>query len=210
MMRALTVWILALSAFFLLGALCIDLHITRASRSAISSQLFKDFSQDLAGAKSIDVLVLGAKVKEDKSPSAMLQERLDQAALLYDELRLTTGSSFKIVLSGAAEETNVMMRYLIEHHHLDPQFLREDPKGLNTSASFDNLAAQDESSKQGSLIVVSQAYHLPRSLYLARQAGFKQVYGAACDTQRYPGQAYRDAREVLARCKDFFLSQMGK
>ena len=52
------------------------------------------------------------------------------------------------------------------------------------------------------VIVVTQAYHLPRSLYIARALGLEAV-GVACDTARYRGQFFRDVREVLARDKDF-------
>jgi vancomycin permeability regulator SanA len=52
------------------------------------------------------------------------------------------------------------------------------------------------------LIIVTQAYHLPRALWIARRLGLEAV-GVACDTQRYYGQLYRDIREVLARDKDF-------
>ena len=52
-------------------------------------------------------------------------------------------------------------------------------------------------------VIVTQAYHLPRALWIARRMGLEAV-GVACDTQRYPGQLYRDIREILARDKDFF------
>ena len=52
------------------------------------------------------------------------------------------------------------------------------------------------------LVVVTQEYHLPRALWIARRMGLEAV-GVACDTQRYSGQLYRDLRELLARDKDF-------
>ena len=53
------------------------------------------------------------------------------------------------------------------------------------------------------VVVVTQAYHLPRALWIARALGLEAV-GVACDTRRYAGQFNRDVREILARDKDFF------
>jgi len=43
---------------------------------------------------------------------------------------------------------------------------------------------------------------LYRALYIARTLGL-EVYGVDADYHYYRGQAYREIREVAARCKDF-------
>ena len=54
-----------------------------------------------------------------------------------------------------------------------------------------------------SVVVVTQEYHLYRAVYVARSLGLDAV-GVASDPRQYTAQFYRDAREILARNKDFF------
>jgi SanA protein len=52
------------------------------------------------------------------------------------------------------------------------------------------------------IVIVTQHYHLMRAVYAARQMGL-DAYGVASDIQTYPKMAQYEAREVLARNKDF-------
>ena len=52
------------------------------------------------------------------------------------------------------------------------------------------------------IIVVTQKYHLYRTMYIAEKLGI-EAYGVNADYHTYWGQSNRDAREILARCKDF-------
>nr|MCR5006092.1 SanA protein [Clostridiales bacterium] len=54
-----------------------------------------------------------------------------------------------------------------------------------------------------SAIVVTQKYHLFRALYIAERVGLT-AYGADAERVAYAGKYYREARECLARVKDFF------
>jgi vancomycin permeability regulator SanA len=51
------------------------------------------------------------------------------------------------------------------------------------------------------MVIVTQEYHLYRAVYNARKLGI-DAYGFAADRLEYP--IYNDAREALARLKDFF------
>ena len=55
------------------------------------------------------------------------------------------------------------------------------------------------------VIIVTQAYHLYRALYIAEKMGL-EAYGVASDYHTYVGQSMREGREILARCKDFAIS----
>ena len=55
------------------------------------------------------------------------------------------------------------------------------------------------------ILIVTQEYHLYRALYIAEALGV-EAYGAASDYHTYAGQAGRELREILARCKDFATS----
>lgn len=57
----------------------------------------------------------------------------------------------------------------------------------------------------GKVIIVSQGYHIYRALYIAERLGL-EAYGVCADQQIYGGQEYREAREILARVKDFFTA----
>ena len=55
------------------------------------------------------------------------------------------------------------------------------------------------------IVVVTQEYHMYRALYNAGQMGM-DAYGVASDPRKYGGQKIRDAREMLARTKDFLYA----
>ena len=55
-------------------------------------------------------------------------------------------------------------------------------------------------------MIVTQSYHLYRALYIAKKTGIEAV-GVDADIRTYRLQAYRELREVLARCKDFYAVQ---
>jgi vancomycin permeability regulator SanA len=55
------------------------------------------------------------------------------------------------------------------------------------------------------VLIVTQGYHLYRALYDARALGL-DAYGVAVNDRGYAAQRYYDAREVLARAKDFFYA----
>ena len=55
------------------------------------------------------------------------------------------------------------------------------------------------------IVIVTQEYHLYRSLYVAEALGI-EAYGVGADYRGYIGQSARDLREVLARVKDFAMA----
>ena len=130
-------------------------------------------------------MVLGCGIKNNE-PSLMLRDRLNTAISLYEK-----GKIKKILISGDVHENyseiDVMYKYLI------------DNKGYNTSKSLDNYRNQnfDES-----LIIITQKYHMYRSIYIANKLDLN-VIGVYSLNVRYTNQLIRDIREILARCKDF-------
>ena len=147
------------------------------------------------------ILVLGAGVRSDGSPSSMLQERIDTGVALYD-----AGAAPKLLMSGdhgtrGYDEVNCMKQEAQRQSvPMDDIFL--DHAGFSTYESVYRASAIFQAEK---VVIVTQAYHLPRALYTARALGLDAV-GVACDTQRYGGQFFRDVREILARDKDVVKS----
>lgn len=147
--------------------------------------------------KNIDaIVVLGAKVDEDKI-SLMLKDRLDKAVEVYNIININ------ILNTGTKEEVKAMNNYLIDNN-IDINKIKEDTKGLSTFESMKNLK---ETFKYKKVIIITQKYHLYRSLYIANQLGI-DAYGISAKQINYSGQIFREIREILAINKDFILSIM--
>ncbi len=141
-------------------------------------------------------MVLGCGIKNNE-PSLMLRDRLDKGVELYQK-----GIIKSILITGDHKENysevNVMEKYLKENNIPDNDIIK-DYQGYNTSLSIKNYNANY---KDKSLIVITQKYHIYRSLYIANYYNLNGI-GTIALNKRYKGQFIRDIREVLARCKDF-------
>lgn len=145
------------------------------------------------------ILVLGAGVRADGTPSDMLADRLDQGIALYQ-----SGAADYLLMSGDHgrehyDEVNVMKQYAIDAG-VPSEAIFMDHAGFSTYESM--YRARDVFELQ-SVIVVTQEYHLYRALYVADRLGL-EAHGVAADPRAYAGALYRNAREILARDKDFF------
>jgi SanA protein len=152
---------------------------------------------DVAAAPSRPVaIVLGNKVFSDGSVSREMALRLHVALDLY-----RAGKVERLFLSGAAyphlsyDEPAAMAGWL-ERRGVPRSAMILDPKGFRTAATMADAAAQGLKD----VIVCTQWYHLPRSLYLARHAGLHAT-GVAAEP---PGGVIADRlhsflREGLAR-----------
>ena len=143
------------------------------------------------------ILVLGAGIWGDR-PSPMLEDRLLQAISLYKN-----NVSSKIIMSGdhgrkEYDEVNTMKNFAIENG-IPSENIFMDHAGFS---SYESIYRAKEIFKAEKIIIVTQEYHLYRSLYIANQLGL-EAYGVGADPRKYVGQAYRELREILARNKDF-------
>ena len=143
------------------------------------------------------ILVLGAGVRGNQ-PSHMLEDRLLAAISLYEK-----NVSSKIIMSGDHgrkdyDEVNIMKDFAIEKG-IPSEDIFMDHAGFS---SYESVYRAKEIFKAEKIIIVTQEYHLYRSLYIANQLGI-EAYGIGADPRQYVGQAYRELRESLARNKDF-------
>lgn len=143
------------------------------------------------------ILVLGAGIWGDK-PSPMLEDRLNEAISLYKN-----GISSKIIMSGDHgktdyDEVNTMKNYAIQQG-IPSEDIFMDHAGFS---SYESMYRAKEIFGANKIVIVTQNYHLYRSLYIARQLGI-DAYGVGADPRRYVGETYRELREILARNKDF-------
>lgn len=149
------------------------------------------------------VLVLGAKVYKDR-PSKMLKDRLDKALEIYNQ-----NNNIKIIISGDSvnskeyDEVGIMYDYLI-NNNVNKDNIITDTKGINTSTSILNTKEIVNNKK---VIIVTQKYHLTRSIYIARNNNIN-CYGISSYNYKYVGQLKRDLREILARVKDYIFVKL--
>ena len=168
--------------------------VWEASRSEIY-----DCNKEIKIDKKYDcILVLGAGVRPDGTPSHMLEDRLRGAVALYE-----AGVSDVLLLSGDNsgedyDEVSAMVKYCLEHGVPESAIVRDDI-GFSTSESVYNtvrtLGYRD-------ILVVTQEYHLYRAMYMVKRMG-ADADGFATDYRAYSMQIKRDVREYVARCKDF-------
>jgi len=146
------------------------------------------------------VIVLGARVNGN-SPSLMLKDRLDKALEIYNQ-----NKNIKVIVSGDSQnssvydEISVMSNYLI-NNGINKDNIVEDVYGIST---YDSIYRIKDKVIDKKVIIVTQKYHLYRSVYIAKGLGIDSV-GISAKEYNYPMQIYRDIREILARLKDFIL-----
>ncbi len=145
------------------------------------------------------IMILGCGLW-DNEPSPMLQGRLDVGIALYKD-----GVCDKLLMSGDHSrpdynEVMAMKMYAV-NHGVPADDIYLDHAGYST---YESMKRAERIYGVKKMIVVTQRYHMYRALYDAKLAEI-EAYGV-CDTTSYNGQLARDAREVLARCKDFFVS----
>ena len=125
-------------------------------------------------------IVLGAAVRPDGRPHPVLQARLETTAALFHAGKVTD-----ILVSGGREpyydEPGAMRRGL-QALGVPADRIREDPRGLRT---LDSMVRAKTCYGIDHALVVSQAYHLPRALFLGhRLAGLDCTGVAAPQRQR--------------------------
>lgn len=144
------------------------------------------------------ILVLGCGVYSDGSPTPMLNDRLTRAVELYE-----AGWSEKLLMSG--DNRSKYYNELATMHRVAREAgvpysaIALDYAGLNT---YDSVYRARDIFGAKRIVIVTQAYHLYRALYLARALGL-EAWGVAADGENYSGQTMRNLREILARDKDF-------
>ncbi len=157
----------------------------------------------LADAHADAVVVLGASVFADGTPSDILADRLEVAVDLY-----LAGAADAIIVSGDNRdshynESDAMKDYCVELGvPADDVFV--DHAGYDTYSSMYRArfayGADD-------VIVVTQAYHLYRALATAQGLGM-QAEGVPADKGAYDNQLSYSLREVAARTKDFVQTML--
>ena len=184
--------IIIIIVLIILLILLINFYVKNSTKNQI---IEKD---DYSTLKNIDcIIILGAGIWGDK-PSPMLEDRLKEGILLYNN-----EVSDKIIMSGdhgreEYDEVNTMKKYAIENG-IPSENIFMDHAGFS---SYESIYRAKEIFNAKKVVIVTQKYHLYRALYIANQLGL-EAYGVGADPRQYVGAIYREAREILARNKDF-------
>ena len=188
--------------FLILGVILLTIFVYAMGINYYVKYTVMDRIKDTDEIKNIDTLiVLGAKVYDDGRLSLMLKDRLDKTIGVYNKLDIK-----KVIVSGDSEdsdydETSWMKEYLI-NNGIPEEDIIVDIYGLSTYDSIYRLKNVYDIKKT---IIITQKYHLYRSLYIANSLGI-EAYGIPASGEDYFGQTSREIREILARNNDFLTS----
>src|SRR5512133_1537481 len=138
-------------------------------------------------------IVLGAAVKEDGTPSDALMDRLQTGATLYQY-----GLVKRILVSGDdggfhRDEVSVMKKTLIDLG-IPEVAIDTDPHGYRT---YESCKRAIQTYHISEAIVVTQNFHLPRSLFLCNELGLNTI-GVSADLHTYQKQSSFEFREFFA------------
>ncbi|MEL7610530.1 MAG: ElyC/SanA/YdcF family protein [Bacillota bacterium] len=180
------------------AALALSLGINALMLLSVQDRILTP--EQAAGLDADCVLVLGAGVREGRL-SAMLADRLKRGVELFEG-----GASNRMLMSGdhgrvEYDEVNAMKRYAVEQG-VPSECVFMDHAGFST---YESMARAKKVFLARKVVIVTQGFHLPRAIYLANALGL-DAYGVAADLRPYAGQARNEAREALARVKDFFYA----
>ncbi len=155
--------------------------------------IYKDIS-NVPPAKT--VIILGASVHADGKLSPILKDRVDTAIKLYRNNKvqnfLVTGDH----RSDDYNEVAAMVGYL-EENGINRNLIISDHAGLDT---YDSMYRAGKLFGVKNAIVVTQQFHLPRTLFIASKLGLEYM-GLAADQRAYQTEYRLKQREKLANIK---------
>lgn len=183
-------------------AIAVAVVLVFAGTNAAAILTTQDDIVDQQAAASFDadaIIVLGASVYPDGTPSGILQDRLDDGIALY-----FAGAAPKIIMSGdngteSYNECWAMKQYAISQG-VPSEDVFCDHAGFST---YETMYRARHVFGAERIVVATQTYHLYRALYDAQGVGMEAI-GVPSDYGEYANQSWYDIREVFARTKDFF------
>ena len=122
-------------------------------------------------------IVLGSKVETDGNPSPRLRARLDETLDLYQR-----GMFHDVIVSGGTgvegfSEAKIMKDYLMNHNIPEASILI-DEHGSDTWATGVNGARLMKDHGWASAMVVTQYFHIARSVFALKENGVTTIHHA--------------------------------
>ncbi len=191
--KKLALWLFLLILISVIGVVAINAYVKNTVRDRIITP------EDASYLDADCIIVLGAGVRDDGSPSHMLEDRLLRGIEIY-----SLGASDKMLMSGdhgraEYDEVNTMKAFAIARG-VPSENIFMDHAGFST---YETMYRARDIFGAKKVIVITQEYHLYRALYIANALGL-DAYGVSADLRTYAGQEYFNLREMIARVKDLF------
>ncbi|MFA5080856.1 MAG: ElyC/SanA/YdcF family protein [Candidatus Paceibacterota bacterium] len=190
--------ILVIFFIILIIIIWINYIITQESKDLIHKEINQVPSAQVA-------LILGASVKPNKEMSDVFRDRVDSAIQLYNG-----GKISKIIVSGDHgkkyyDEVEAAKKYLLEKG-IPPEDIFLDHAGFDT---YDSLYRAKYIFDAKSIIIVTQNFHLPRAVFIAKRLGH-DVHGFSADLHQYNDANKMLIREIFADIKAYFDVLLGE
>lgn len=197
-------WILntifVLAVLIVIAIALINMHVLSSTDDFIypsSEEILEAQAEETYDA----IVVLGTSVY-GRDPSPMLVERLEQGISLYND-----GLAPIIIMSGHTEEyydeVGVMEEYAVSRN-VPAENIIQDTHGYST---YDSMLRLSDVYNVDRVIIVSQEFHIPRAVYLARALDI-DASAVSADTENTEVSANVLFREILARVKDFAYAHL--
>lgn len=161
--------------------------------SSTSNKIYKSV-EALPGAQT--VIILGASVHSSGKLSPVLQDRVDTGLYLYRK-----GKVKQFLLTGDHrtedyDEVTAMKNYLLKKG-VPAKDISTDPAGLST---YESMHRSKGIYDIPSAIVVTQPFHLPRTIFIAQNLGL-DYSGFPAASNEYNTESKLILREKLANFK---------
>lgn len=191
-------WLLYLVIFSLWSLWLIQQRVSNFERFIVHNCVADISSQRPA------VLVLGGGLKVDGTPDIIFMDRLDVGAEIHK-----AGLVNKILISGTVnrlgqDEAEIGKNYLLSLG-VPPQDVFVDRDGYNT---YHSIFRAKNIFRLESLLIVTQDFHLPRTLYLARRLNL-DAWGCRADKNYYSNHRNLSKRESMAKIKAWLDINLG-
>lgn len=185
------------AAFGVLGLTAL-LIINGYMKSSVEDEIYT--GEERGNVPEVDcIMILGAGLQEDGTPSLVLRDRLERGIELYK-----SGVSNRILMTGDHgrenyDEVSAMKQYAVDAGVAEEDIFM-DHAGFST---YESMYRARDVFEVKSVAVVTQPYHEYRAVYAARKLGLT-AYGTPCKKTEYQGSWMLEVREMLARGKEFF------
>ncbi len=207
-------WRAAWRVLWRVGVVCLSAGLMLGGLVLVVSESIVDLTEEAiltaeaAGREYDCILVLGAGVRDDGTPSPMLYDRVVTACALYTAMA-AQGEAIPLLMSGDHtgdyNEVGVMKSLAVELG-VPGEDVFLDHAGYST---YESLWRAREVFGAKRVLIVTQEYHLHRAMYIARELGM-EADGVSADLRPYRGQTKYELREMLARYKDLFVAARGE
>ncbi len=140
------------------------------------------------------IIVLGAQVRADGTPSVQLQWRLDAAEEAW---KIRPVPMIVCGAQGADEPAPeaIVMKQVLAEKGIPEDSIWTDPDSFNTRQNLENARKiLEETQNDLPVLIVSSQYHVPRAMALARDVGLKATgLGSPCKAEYWVKNHFREA-----------------